>query len=54
MNGLVDLTARRGGCRDGNAEETDLEEDVDEKRGVHEDVENSFVDPDYPFFVTYL
>ena len=30
-----------------NAEETDLEDDVDEKRGVHEDVEVGFVDPYY-------
>ena len=31
-----------------NAEEKDLEdEDVDEKCGVHEDIEDSFVDPDY-------
>ena len=31
-----------------NADEKDLEdEDVDEKRGVHEDIENGFVDPNY-------
>ena len=32
----------------GNAEETDLEdEDVDDKRGMHDDVDGGFVNPDY-------